>query len=121
MNTKIKMPFSQQLVAVSANPFAILEIETPHVAAIREAVKRNPQLVDNVLRALPYDYVAANFHALESILICAIKQLGNFAYHINAPYYFDTFAVHAALKAVGVSTDKRPSPVSKMQALAMIS
>ncbi|MFW9606732.1 MAG: hypothetical protein ACMV0I_09370 [Pseudomonas sp.] len=121
MNTKIKMSFSQQLATVRANSFAILEIEAPHIAAIREAVRINPQLIDNVLRALPYNYVAANFRALESILICAIKQLGNFAHRINAPYYFDTFAVHAALKAVGVSTDKRPSPFSHVEAIGMIS
>ena len=117
----IKMPFSQQLASVRSNPFAILEIETPHVAVIREAVKRNPQLADNILRALPYDYIASNFHALESILVCAIKQLGNFAYRINQPYFFDTHAVHYALKSVGVSTDKRPDPVSHVEAIGMIS
>lgn len=118
---KIKMPFSQQLASVRSNPFAILEIEAPHIAAIREAVRSNPQLADNILRALPYDYVAANFHALESILICAIKQLGGFAYRINPPYYFDTYAVHAAMKSVDVSTDKRPSPVSRVKAIILIS
>lgn len=109
---KIKMTVSQQLIAVRKNTFTILEIETPHIAAVIEAVSKNPQLADNVVRDLPFEYIAEHFDALERILVTAAKQSKFAAKNMHIPHYFWTYAVHAQLAKAGADVGKYPAPKS---------
>lgn len=118
---KVKMTVSQQIKAVRANPFSVLEIQEPHIVAVIEAVRANPQLADKVVRELPYEYIVEHFEMLERIIVTAAKQSKFAGSKMNIPYYLHTYAVHAALKAAGADVGKYPEPKSSREVLEFIS
>lgn len=116
-----KMTISQQIKAVRANPFSILEIETPHIAAVITAVHKNPQLADNVVRKMNYDYIAKNFYVLERLIVAAAKQSNFAAKCWSMPWSMLTHSVYAAMKTAGADVGKYPEPKSSREVLEFIS